>query len=145
MRLFKVLLPAIAAGLFACGTPLPGSIVDSSYVFDGLEWQGGGGVYVSVKTFDDQGKVALCGAYSAYAEDDPRDAFAALALANMYVRLGDKIIATNIGFFNHVAFHDGEAPVGQSACKRTTIDWKQEYAFLRPDLNIGKTRYIIYD
>jgi hypothetical protein len=145
MRLFKVLLPAIAAGLSACGTPLPDSTVDSSYVFVGMEWQGGGGVYVSIKTFDDQGKVALCGAYSAYNEDDPRDAFAALALANMYVRLGDKIIANNIEFFNHVAFHDGQAPLGQSACKRTRIDWKTEYAFLRPDLKIGKHRYVIYD
>ncbi len=107
MRFFNILLPAIAAGLSACeGVSLPESSVDSSYVFDGFEWQGGGGVYVSIKTFENQGKVALCGAYSAGSKNDPRGRFDDLALANMYVQLGDKIITNNIGFFNRVAFHE---------------------------------------
>ena len=145
MRFFNILLPAIAAGLSACGGSLPESSVNSSYVFDGMEWQRGGGVYVSIKTFEDQGKVALCGAYSAGSEFDPQGSFGDLALANMYVQLGDKIITYNIDYFNRVAFHEGEAPVGRTACKRTSTDWKPEYASFKPDVKLGKTRFTIYD
>jgi len=145
MRFFNILLPAIAAGLSACeGVSLPESSVDSSYVFDGFEWQGGGGVYVSIKTFDDQGKVALCGAYSA-SESDARGRFGDLALASMYVQLGGKIITNNIDYFNRVAFHEGKAPIGRAACKRTSADWKPEFASLQPDAQLGKTKFKILD
>ena len=145
MRFFNILLPAIAAGLSSCGgVSLPESSVDSSYVFDGIEWQSGGGVYVSIKTFDDQGKVALCGVYSA-GESDPQSRFGDLALANMYVQLGDKIITYNIDYFNRVAFHEGKAPVGRAACKRTSTDWRPEYASFKPDAKLGKSRFTIYD
>ncbi len=63
----------------------------------------------------------------------------------MYVQLGDKIITNDIDYFNRVAFHEGEAPVGRTACKRTSTDWMPKFALLKPDAKLGKSRFVIYD
>ena len=143
MRPLKATHLAIITAVAACGTPLPDRSVDSSYVWDGFVWSGGGGVYVSIKTFEDQGKVALCGVYSA--ADDSQDRFTDLGITAMNIKLGDEIIAYDIGFFKRVAFNENSAPVGNAKCRRTGSAWKPQYASLKPDAIVGKSRFVIYD
>jgi hypothetical protein len=137
---------AITAILAGCASSLPERQVDSSFTSSAFNWtSGGGGIYFSIKTFKDQGKVGLCGVYSAHSETDPQGRFEELGLAAIYVKLGTKIISYDAAFFNRVAFQKDTAPVGMASCKRTNVDWEPHYDQMRPQLVAGKKNFTVYD
>jgi hypothetical protein len=112
---------------------------------NGFTWSKGGGVYVSIKTFEDHGKVGLCGVYAAHHATDPQDRLTQLGLAAMNIKLGGKIISYDASFFNRVPLYELTAPVGTASCKRTGTDWKPVYAWLKPDAVTEKSRFRFVD
>jgi hypothetical protein len=139
------LLLATTALTIGCAASIPERKVDSTYTPYGVTWNEGGGIYVSTKTFEDQGKVGLCGVYAAHAPSDPQDRFTQLALAAMNIKLDGKVISYDASFFNRVPFYEDTAPAGTASCKRTGTDWKPEYGRLKPDAVFEKSRFRIVD
>ncbi len=60
----SVLVALVTAGCVTATSPLSAGKIDESYTVGGGQWVEGGTIYVIAKTFEHQGNVAVCGAWT---------------------------------------------------------------------------------
>ena len=133
------ILFALALGLAGCvqTEDRPGESIDDRYSVGGASWSSGAVVYVFVRTFEDQGKVGICGAWSSKeggafnVTDNDR------LLEVGSIELLDTKVLTSLSGFNR--FVDPRSAYGRSAtCYRSSVDWRPEFNGVEPVVNFGR-------
>ncbi|MEM0942933.1 MAG: hypothetical protein AAGI70_03205 [Pseudomonadota bacterium] len=146
-RIFAVLLALpIAACAPLTTSPLPPRVVDQTFVWDGMTWQGGGGVYISLAAFEEQGKVAVCGLR---AEQDPQASpsvdLNSWATQSMRVELVGRTVFSDLAAFPETQFREDAAPAGQAKCFLTSEPWVKGFEGASPDVVSEKRTYKWFD
>ncbi len=151
MRFVKFCFVSVCVSLAGCAglvtSPLPSKNLTADYELDGINWQGGGLMVLAFKVFEQDGKVALCGARSVDRKkkllgEDLNDR----AIETISISLEDKTLVSNLRFFNQVPFPGNQANSlkGEANCVLTTEPWKPEFGILfQPKLNRGSRNIIV--
>jgi len=151
VRFVKFCFVSVCVSLAGCAglvtSPLPSKNLTADYELDGINWQGGGLMVLAFKVFEQDGKVALCGARSVDRKkkllgEDLNDR----AIETISISLEDKTLVSNLRFFNQVPFPGNQANSlkGEANCVLTTEPWKPEFGILfQPKLNRGSRNIIV--
>ena len=127
-------------------TPLPSQPVNSSFNADGFTWNSGGGINVSMKAFEKDGLVGVCGLRSELSnQGDPSVDLNPWALQNMRIVLADDTVFSDVGAFPKTSWNENAAPTGTASCFLTDVPWRAAYAGARPDVKMARTSYKYYD
>lgn len=135
----------VSLGLAACtgkGTPLPGQAIDNSYVVDGIRWDSGTTIYVLARTFDANGKVGVCGAWSARGGSSIVSQFHQDVMAAGRVVLDGTTVVLGLTFMQE----HGESTELRGAaanCVRSDVDWQPGFAEQKPDVDFPRMRFNI--
>ncbi|MEM7507445.1 MAG: hypothetical protein AAF415_11925 [Pseudomonadota bacterium] len=144
---FALISAMVLSGCAAITTDaMPPRQVDKTFVGDGATWRDGGGILVSVKAFEEQGKVAVCGLRAQKASrSNPSVDLNPWMLQNMRVELGDEIIFSDVGAFPNTTWVDDQYPSGRAACFLTSTAWKPGFENKEARIELARTKYTYYD
>ena len=149
MRVLPImfLASAVLASCAAISTsPLPPQPVNSSFRADGFTWNSGGGIHVSMKAFEKDGRVGVCGLRSELSnQGDPSVDLNPWALQNMRIELGDDTVFSDVAAFPKTSWDENAAPAGTASCFLTDVPWRASYAGAEPDIKMARTSYKYYD
>lgn len=133
---------ALLAGCVAPGKPIDGQTTDSTYTVGGARWDSGAVIYVLTKAFETDGKVGICGAWSARSETGTvstllnRD-----VLAAGHITLDGTRVFQGLDKFSR--FGSTGALTGRpAACFATPIAWDTAMANAKPRTNFPRMRFV---
>ncbi|MEM7742908.1 MAG: hypothetical protein AAF409_04275 [Pseudomonadota bacterium] len=121
----------VLAGCAVRGTPISGQVVDRSYSVGGFSWQSGATVFVLMKTFNSDGKVGLCGAWTARGGANLVSHLHTQALEAGSVILDGSRVHQGLRFMK---WHAPDQKLGGKAtnCIRTGTDWRPGFEGAKP-------------
>ena len=130
----------IAAMLGGCSglTELREERVDSSYARSSLRWDGGGRLIFALRTTEADGRVKLCGAYSAIDGGIYREEFNQKALESTSIMLDGDNLVTGLVFLKESG-RGGR--FSTASCSLTDTDWRAAHAGATPVLELGRTNF----
>ncbi len=133
---FTLIGPLAALLLGAACTqtqPIPGQRVDVDFISGGFQWNSGSAVYVFAKTFNYQGKVAVCGAWAATQGSGRSNLYNEQVLGAGSIALDGTLLVNGLGFFPE---HPDPKAIGgrQAACVATDRPWLPEYDDKKPNI-----------
>ena len=127
-------------------SPLPARPVDNSFVWDGATWRDGGGIYISVAAFEEQGKVAVCGLRSEQAPArGPGLDLNARMLISLRVELAGETVFSDLTAFPKTTWNEDAAPAGRASCFLTDLPWEPRFNGQRPNVVGAKRKFIYYE
>lgn len=125
--------------------PLPGQTVKESWSIDGITWQSGGGIYVSLTAFEKDNRVAVCGLRAEQAnKGDPSHDLNPVAIQAMRVELASDTVFSDVAAFPTTNW-TGRRPLGEAKCFLTSQAWKPKYNGVKPLIETSKTNFVYYD
>jgi len=153
MRIIQFCLAAFCAVGSGCATAITGTIPDQviteDYEVDGARWRDGGVLAVFFKVAEKDGKVSLCGAHASDTNDGVGGAtFNELALQNMRIEIGGKLIVKDLTRFNQIPYPEEEEGrfSGPTKCFLTDIPWEGNYGkAVKPELKSTRSNFVLVD
>lgn len=121
--------------------------LDSDYEGYQIQWQGeDASTFVLYNVFEEEGKVALCGAYSFDKQlSGGTESLHRRSLTSMYIELDGERIQDGLGSFRFVPYSTAKQGGGSASCVLTGKVWKDEYAdTVRPELKRFKKGFTVY-
>lgn len=142
-----VAIPLVLASCAAITTEsMPSRQVDKTFVGDGATWRDGGGILVSMKAFEEQGRVAVCGLRAEKASGgNPTVDLNPWMLQNMRVELGDEIVFSDVAAFPKGIWEDNSYPAGRAACFLTNTAWQPSFDTQDARIELARTKYTYHD
>ena len=145
MRVLLCLAVLVGGCALVTKTSIPNRPVDERFTATGMSWASGRRMYFSIATFEDQGKVAVCGMVSREPGDTNDDRFDDWWLNTAKITLAGETVLNGVDFFNETGFSEGKAPLGSASCVRSATDWKVGFAQAAVDIAPTRTRFTLYD
>jgi hypothetical protein len=134
---------AVAALLAACvrlPVPLATEAVGRSYHAGGGHWGDGGAVVILLRTLEQDGRVAFCGAWSAHS-NSTRTLFLNDYVANVAVlRLAGDRIQSGLGILPEARYRD-DMTGATARCYLTERPWRAIYAGAEPEIRIARLQF----
>ncbi|MEM9059567.1 MAG: hypothetical protein AAGD13_03820 [Pseudomonadota bacterium] len=147
MRLLILGLMVMITGCTQLTTAsLPSQPVTQDYVLRAFVWDSNDRMHVAFKTFEEQGKVGLCGAYAEKSTQSPYvDQLNSQALAAAQILFAGETLIRGIDFFTRGGFVDDAHPNASASCVLTDVPWEAAFKFVEPEVRWGKTYFRVVD
>lgn len=136
-RLFAIVLALAAAPAGAADIPPPG------FHAGGGLWSSGGGIRVFVAVHEQDGRVALCGAWSTTRQSALSLMYNRDVIAVGGVSLGGERLVTGLGFMQELREGAVPASPSETRCIVTDTVWRQDYAGLAPEIRLPRLSIVI--
>jgi hypothetical protein len=141
-RLMAVLVVAAGGAASGCATgegattagAAASETIDARYRAEGVGWRPDAGVVFVFRVFEQEGRVALCGAYfqtgqAPYGSTD----ILPVTVRRTGIRLDGETLAEGLSFFRQLP--PDAQPLGKRAdCRVTDVAWRPAFADAAPDL-----------
>lgn len=132
-----LLLVALVLG--ACAQPetlveITPQAVDGSFAANRVALEEIDALQFSYRTFEDAGKVAVCGVRLARGSIAERAENEAVLLPTLRLELAGKVVLAELDKFPTGNFEADSGPSGLARCFRTDIDWADAYADATADV-----------
>lgn len=125
---------------------LPSRAVDETFDRYRFAWRSGDEMSLGMKTFEQRGKVGICGAYAELNINSPyTDQLNSQALAAAQVRLAGETLVRGLNFFGRGSFVKGSLPSAQASCVLTDRPWEKRFERTKPRIRWGKTSFRVVD
>ena len=144
----NVLLLLAALGTVGCvqltTESQPSQAVGPEFKLELFNWTNGDQMTVGIKTFEQKGRVGLCGAYAEYT---PNAGFSEdlnqRALAAAQVRLAGETLVRGLDFFGRGGHRQDALPAAQASCVLTDRPWEARFKNTKPRIRWGKTSFTV--
>ena len=145
MRIFSIAslgAALLVAGCVSSTEPASGQTIDRTYKVDGFRWDSGTTVYVLLKAYDADGKVGVCGAWSARGGSATISNLHTDVLAAGILTIDGERLLQGLNF---LAEHgpEGELVGKTSNCVVVDKPWKKSFRTKNLDLDFPRMRFIL--